>query len=118
MEDESKARAAVRNLNGTLVKGRSIKVEKSGSKGPKKPSQKLFIGNIAEGTTSEELKALFEEYTPVLEADIIKNYGNWLRWNLQSLKQSYNMSNKFKNKLQTKQNPVQQRTNLSFRGLT
>jgi len=79
MEDESKARAAVRNLNGTLVKGRSIKVEKSGSKGPKKPSQKLFVGNIAEGTTSEELKALFEEYTPVLEADIIKNYGNWLR---------------------------------------
>jgi hypothetical protein len=53
-----------------------------------------------------------------LEADIIKNYGNWLRWSLQSLKQSYNMSNKFKNKLQTKQNPVQQRTNLSFRGLT
>ena len=75
MEDEPSARAAVQNLNGTLIKGRSIKVEKSESKGPKKPSQKLFVGNIAEGTSNEQLKALFEEFTPVLEADIIKNYG-------------------------------------------
>ena len=75
MEDEPSARAAVQSLNGTLIKGRSIKVERSESKGPKKPSQKLFVGNIAEGTSNEELKALFEDFTPVLEADIIKNYG-------------------------------------------
>ena len=43
--------------------------------GPRKPSQKLFIGNIAEGTTNEELKAVFESFAGVLEADVIKNYG-------------------------------------------
>ena len=50
MDDEAAAEEAVRNLNGTSVKGRSIKVEKSESKGPRKPSQKLFVGNLAEGT--------------------------------------------------------------------
>ena len=50
MDDESAAEDAVRNLNGTSVKGRPIKVEKSESKGPRKPSQKLFVGNLAEGT--------------------------------------------------------------------
>ena len=29
------------------------KVEKSESKGPKKPTQKLFIGNVADGTTDQ-----------------------------------------------------------------
>ena len=49
MDSESAADEAVRNINGTNVKGRSIKVEKSESKGPRKPSQKLFVGNLAEG---------------------------------------------------------------------
>jgi len=75
MEEESAATEAVTNLNGHSVKGRPIKVEKSESKGPRKPSQKLFIGNIAEGTTNEELKAVFESFAGVLEADVIKNYG-------------------------------------------
>merc|ERR1712088_863327 len=65
----------VNNLNGHSVKGRPIKVEKSESKGPRKPSQKLFIGNIAEGTTNEELKSCFEGFAGVLEADVIKNFG-------------------------------------------
>merc|ERR1712018_1099357 len=75
MEEESAATEAVTNLNGHSVKGRPIKVEKSESKGPRKPSQKLFIGNIAEGTTNEELKSVFERFAGVLEADVIKNYG-------------------------------------------
>jgi len=75
MDDENAASEAVRNLNGHSIKGRPIKVEKSESKGPRKPSQKLFIGNIAEGTTNEELKAVFERFAGVLEADVIKNYG-------------------------------------------
>merc|ERR1711936_1276687 len=75
MEEESAATEAVNNLNGHSVKGRPIKVEKSESKGPRKPSQKLFIGNIAEGTTNEELKSVFERFAGVLEADVIKNYG-------------------------------------------
>ena len=43
--------------------------------GPRKPSQKLFIGNIAEGTTNEQLKSVFERFAGVIEADVIKNYG-------------------------------------------
>ena len=54
MDDEPSASAAVQNLNGTSVKGRSIKVEKSESKGPRKPSQKLFVGNLAEGNITIE----------------------------------------------------------------
>ena len=38
-------------------------------------SIKLFVGNLSEFTTKEELKALFENYTKVLEADVVKNYG-------------------------------------------
>ena len=34
MDDETAAEEAVRNINGTSVKGRNIKVEKSESKGP------------------------------------------------------------------------------------
>ena len=75
MDDESAASEAVRNLNGHSVKGRPLKVEKSESKGPRKPSQKLFIGNISEGTTIQELKGVFERFAEVLEADVIKNYG-------------------------------------------
>ena len=56
MDDEAQASTAVAELNGTDVKGRHIKVEKSESKGPRKPSQKLFIGNIREGTTNDELR--------------------------------------------------------------
>merc|ERR1711976_831879 len=75
MDDESAASEAVRNLNGHSVKGRPLKAEKSESKGPRKPSQKLFIGNISEGTTNQELKGVFEQFAEVLEADVIKNYG-------------------------------------------
>jgi len=75
MDDEAHASAAVAELNGTDVKGRHIKVEKSESKGPRKPSQKLFIGNIREGTTNDELREVFERYCTVIEADVIKNFG-------------------------------------------
>ena len=57
MDNEESAEEAVRNLNGKAVKGRNIKVERSESKGPKKPSQKLFVGNLTIGTTNDELKA-------------------------------------------------------------
>ena len=33
------------------------------------------MGNLSEGTTKEELRALFGRYTNVLEADVVKNYG-------------------------------------------
>jgi len=75
MDDADKADEAVRALNGTSVKGRNIKVEKSESRGPRKPSQKLFVGNLAEGTTNADLKELFARFAPVMEADVIRNYG-------------------------------------------
>jgi len=75
MDDEPASTEAVRNLNGSSVKGRSIKVEKSESKGPRKPSQKLFVGNLAEGTTDGELRQVFERFAPVMESDVIKNFG-------------------------------------------
>ena len=36
---------------------------------------KLFVGNLSEGTTPAALKDLFSRYAPVIEADIIKNFG-------------------------------------------
>merc|ERR1719259_609336 len=75
MDDGDKAGEAVAALKGTNVKGRTLKVEKSESRGPRKPSQKMFVGNLAEGTTNAELKELFSRFAPVMEADVIRNYG-------------------------------------------
>ena len=36
---------------------------------------KLFVGNLSDRTTNEELRALFEEHGTVVEADVMKNYG-------------------------------------------
>ena len=35
----------------------------------------IQVKRIAEGTTNEELKSVFERFAGVLEADVIKNYG-------------------------------------------
>ena len=42
-----------------------LQVEKSESKGPRKPSHKLFVGNLKEGTTSDELREIFEPHCKV-----------------------------------------------------
>jgi RNA-binding protein 4 len=75
MDDENAATSAVAELNGSEINGRHLKVEKSESKGPRKPSQKLFVGNIREGTTNDEMREVFERYCTVIEADVIKNFG-------------------------------------------
>ena len=36
---------------------------------------KIFVGNIKEGTTNEELQALFEQYGKVTEADVCSGFG-------------------------------------------
>jgi RNA recognition motif-containing protein len=43
--------------------------------GPRKPSQKLFVGNIKAGTSNDELRTIFERFCTVIEADVIKNFG-------------------------------------------
>jgi len=77
MDDDEDGAKAIIQLNGYEVRGRKMKVEKSESKGPRKPSQKLFVGNVADGTTNQQLRELFETYSSVIEADVIpeKNYG-------------------------------------------
>ena len=54
MDSEQAAKSAVQELNGYDLKGRSMKVEFSNSKGSgRKNTQKLFIGNIADGTSDQ-----------------------------------------------------------------
>ena len=72
--------AAIRDLNGHEVGGRKMKVELStgvGKEERRSKTTKLFVGNVAQGTSQEELRALFEPHCPVIEADVIegKNFG-------------------------------------------
>jgi len=78
MDSEQAAKNAVRELNGQDVKGRNMKVEFSNSKGSgRKNTQKVFVGNIADGTSDQELRGLFEPHGTVTECDVIsdKNFG-------------------------------------------
>lgn len=36
---------------------------------------KIFVGRLAEGTTGEDLLALFRKFGNVKECDVISNYG-------------------------------------------
>ena len=57
MEEDSQATAAVRNLNGHWIKGRSIKVETGEHKGPRKFSEKLQKLGINVATTDDKRMA-------------------------------------------------------------
>ncbi|XP_030073272.1 RNA-binding protein 4B isoform X2 [Microcaecilia unicolor] len=73
MDDRSAAEEAVRNLNHYKLHGVTINVETSKSK--IKASTKLHVGNISSNCTNQELRAKFEEYGPVIECDIVKDYA-------------------------------------------
>nr|XP_033812947.1 RNA-binding protein 4B-like isoform X2 [Geotrypetes seraphini] len=73
MDDRSAAEEAVRNLNHYKLHGVTINVEASKSK--VKASTKLHVGNISSNCTNQELRAKFEEYGPVIECDIVKDYA-------------------------------------------
>uniref|UniRef100_A0A8C0USQ2 RRM domain-containing protein n=1 Tax=Cyanistes caeruleus TaxID=156563 RepID=A0A8C0USQ2_CYACU len=45
------------------------------SKNKSKASTKLHVGNINPACTNLELRAKFEEYGPVIECDIVKDYA-------------------------------------------
>merc|ERR1719431_1729412 len=72
------AKKAVKELNGTDLNGRPMKVEFSNNGGQTRTNTtKIFIGNVADGTEDQELRAIFEEYGEVTECDIMKdkNFG-------------------------------------------
>ncbi|XP_046905319.1 RNA-binding protein 4.1-like isoform X1 [Hypomesus transpacificus] len=71
MDDKAEADEAIRNLHHYELNGQAMNVELS--RGKPKASTKLHVGNI--GCTNQELRARFEEYGPVVECDIVKDYA-------------------------------------------
>lgn len=71
MDDKAQAEEAIRNLHHYELNGQPMNVELS--RGKSKGSAKLHVGNIA--CTNQELRAKFEEFGPVMECDIVKNYA-------------------------------------------
>lgn len=73
MKDKKDADEAIKSLNRYKLHGVNINVEASKSK--PKTSTKLHVGNVSKSCSVEELQAKFEEYGPVIECDIIKDYA-------------------------------------------
>uniref|UniRef100_A0A3B3VST7 RNA-binding protein 14 n=2 Tax=Poecilia TaxID=8080 RepID=A0A3B3VST7_9TELE len=73
MDNLSEAEEAIKNLHQTDLNGWRMNVEMS--KGRTKSSTKLHVGNLSEEVTSEILRAKFEEFGPVVECDIVRNYA-------------------------------------------
>ncbi|XP_051553969.1 RNA-binding protein 4.1 isoform X2 [Myxocyprinus asiaticus] len=73
MDDKAEADEAIRNLHHYMLNGLAMNVEMS--KGKPKTSTKLHVGNISSNCTNQELRAKFEEYGPVVECDIVKDYA-------------------------------------------
>ncbi|XP_071657551.1 RNA-binding protein 4B-like isoform X2 [Patagioenas fasciata] len=73
IEDKTAAEDAIRNLHHHKLHGVCINVE--ASKNKSKASTKLHVGNISPACTNMELRAKFEEYGPVIECDIVKDYA-------------------------------------------
>lgn len=77
MEEQSDAEEAIRNLHHKMMNGQAINVElsKGKAKSRSRGSTKLYVSNIATTCTNQELRAKFEEYGPVMECDIVKDYA-------------------------------------------
>ncbi|XP_010886236.2 RNA-binding protein 4.2 [Esox lucius] len=73
MNDKAEAEEAIKKLHHYELNGEQMNVEMS--RGRPKSTTKLHVSNIPEGCTNEELKAKFEEFGPVVEADIVKDYA-------------------------------------------
>jgi RNA-binding protein 4 len=52
-----------------------VNINVEASKNKSKASTKLHVGNISPTCTNQELRAKFEEYGPVIECDIVKDYA-------------------------------------------
>lgn len=73
MSNMSEAEEAIKNLHQHQLHGWRMNVEMS--KGRPKSTTKLHVSNLGEGVTSEVLRARFEEFGPVVECDIVKDYA-------------------------------------------
>ncbi|XP_031950737.1 RNA-binding protein 14 isoform X1 [Corvus moneduloides] len=73
LRDEAAAARAISQLNGHQLHGRRIVVE------PSRPRPtntcKIFVGNVSAACTSGELRSLFQQYGPVVECDVVKDYA-------------------------------------------
>ncbi|KAM9424189.1 RNA-binding protein 4.1-like isoform 2-T3 [Pholidichthys leucotaenia] len=70
----SEAEEAIKNLHRHELLGWRLNVELSKGVG-KNPTTKLHVGNLGEEVTSELLQEKFEEFGPVIECDIVKDYA-------------------------------------------
>ncbi|XP_067118008.1 RNA-binding protein 4.1-like isoform X2 [Osmerus mordax] len=73
MSSQTEAEEAIRNLHHYELNGEAMNVEMS--KRRPKSTTKLHVSNIPEDCSSVDLKAKFEEYGPVVECDIVKDYA-------------------------------------------
>lgn len=97
MAVEEEAETAIRELRNYVLNGSALNIERSTSETqgrkrkefasnfqtgpgghsgiPKRNTTKIFIGNVKDGTTADELRTLFEQYGGVSEADVCSGYG-------------------------------------------
>ncbi|XP_061092430.1 RNA-binding protein 4.2 isoform X3 [Conger conger] len=73
MDSRGDAEEAIRNLNQKDLNGMAMNVELS--RGKSKASTKLHVSNLSSGCTNQELRSKFEEFGPVVECDIVKDYA-------------------------------------------
>lgn len=73
MPNTFEAEQAIQNLNQHEMHGWPMNVEIS--KGRPKATTKLHVSNLGEGVTSNVLRGKFEEFGPVVECDIVKDYA-------------------------------------------
>lgn len=73
MDSQKEAEEAVRKLHHHELNGQAINVEMS--RGKAKGTTKLHIRNISSNCTNQELREKFEEFGPVVECDIVKDYA-------------------------------------------
>lgn len=73
MNNMSEAEKAIQHLNQHQLHGWRMNVEMS--KGRPKSTTKLHVSNLGEGVTSDVLRVKFEEFGPVVECDIVKDYA-------------------------------------------
>ncbi|XP_067831709.1 RNA-binding protein 4.1-like isoform X2 [Heptranchias perlo] len=75
MEDGEEARRAIEALHQSELQGRQLNVAQSGDEGGPAAAAKVYVDNVALGSTSQELQARFEVLGRLTECTIIKDYA-------------------------------------------